>query len=338
MAMHRSAVPSRVRGTQPQPKWEDVIKHLEWRHWPEIRRKWASVQGLPAGVNTTIQHGIRELPSVVSVCEGQEQSIPWHIAQDVPGLREGLFIESYILLLKAINVAGGSQIHIDGGACGWSLSSGYHAAFFAAKAICGLLGVSLIELDRSIAVDVWAPPEQLSSKQRKAGVAAVDRFLFVKWIKSRVDHEPVWKMFQRLLRVTVIDAGLWPAPLVKFLTNCPSDAFAAHRNRLHYQNHYWPFPKELTGFDPQADFGRPRRSMSFEEQLNGLEATEDYPIVLGFALCWMGTVLFADLAQLIVGLALNANILNSALEQACNERYRSYRDVSFCTLLSAVAR
>lgn len=80
------------------------------------------------------------------------------------GLREGILVEGLSLLYKSANVLAGATVHVERGMCSWSISSAYHAAFFAMKGIVHLLGAAFVKTDTTFIVDVWPPPEQLSSK------------------------------------------------------------------------------------------------------------------------------------------------------------------------------
>lgn len=313
-----------------RPKWEHVIKHLDSRRWEDLRKKWASVAAFSGGIALPAAHGLSDLDSVRTVCENLDVSEPFRHEEDVPGLREGVLIESFALLLKALNVSGGAQMHLSSGVCGWSISSGYHSAFFAAKAICGMLGVALVEFDKTVLVDVWTSPATLSSKKRKAGLVPRERVMFIKWSNSRVDHEPVWKMLIRLLRVTDTPESLWPTSIVHFLKNCQADVFAYHRNRLHYENRYWPFPEELlSGFLVREGFGEIKQSKSVKTHIGELVSTEEFSIILGYVMTWMAIVLFADLAGLISGLSANCAVLKGALNQVYNARLKAFHAYGF---------
>ncbi len=315
----------------PPKKWEDAIKHILRRDWNAIRHKWSGVSGLARKITLPIEHGIGDLQTLKAACAGHEQCVPWSV-ENVAGVREGIMIESYVLLLKAMNVLGGAQLHIDQGACAWSLSSGYHASFFAAKSICGLFGVALVELDRTVLIDAWTPPDDLPRKKRYASVTSPDKILLYKWRKSRVDHEPVWKMFQRILRVSAVENSLWPRPVTDFLMQCQSDSFASHRNRLHYENHYWPFCDELSCFEIRDSFARLEKVGGFNEKIDRLIDADDFSVVLGFALCWLANVLFSDLSRHARGLEENAQQLEASLSQAYHQRFRDYRDDGFLRL------
>lgn len=307
--------------------WERFIQLIEKRKWDNVITNWRGVQfELPESLR--IEHEIAELVPVHNAIKQIENEQVPVFFDDIESLREGLLLESYILLLKALNVAGGAHLHIDAGACGWSITSGYHSAFYAAKAIMGMWGVSLIELDKTYLLDVWAPPPKLSSKElKRLQIKPTERFMLAKWVRSRVDHQPVWQLFQRVIRVASADENIWPKDLISFLRTRAADSFASDRNLLHYSNHYWPFPEELKGYKkPIAFCGKicERPAKDFMEEAYESNDANEWSILLGHALCWLGCEMFDSISYGSHVLKQAMEILNVAKQDAFHPKIATY--------------
>jgi hypothetical protein len=298
--------------------WIPKAEKLTRREWSRLIESWYEVEGLGTSLPVPVSDHVSQLPTFRNLVVEYRENDP-HEVLDVPGLRAAVMSEANMLLLKAISVLGGAQIHVLSGACGWSLSSGYHAAFFACKAILNLFGVTFIELDKTFLVDVWHAPEALSTKRQRRGEVAPFRTLIIKTSKARLDHQPIWGFFQRMLRQVMVDPALWSQEIISLLLNLDDDHFARQRNQLHYQAGYWPEPPELDafcridGFASQADILDLHNDCTVGER--------DFSVRLGYLCVWLGIQLFSSLNGLPV-LDLAYQRQRRALNQECHSLYR----------------
>jgi len=272
--------------------WDSKAGKIGKRDWDDIREKW--IRWLPTQINPP-SHAIAELANLELAVSGMSVHNNRKV-DEVDGLREAMFLEGVFLLRKAANALAGAQVHIGAGLCSWSLSGAYHAAFFAMKSVQHFLGFAVPDLNGSgHLVDVWPTPEDQSSNARRRGEQPEQKMLFVKLGQRRVEHQPMWAFFQRLLRITAIDAEIWPTAMVQRLTDFDCDDFARQRNRIHYRDTFWPFPDDLSDCVLRDGFGECAKGVSVFDALD-LD-NDSFSILLGFSLLWMSAQLLRDLAK-----------------------------------------
>lgn len=306
---------ARMANTWWTPKAEKLTK----REWERIAEQWYQVDGLGAVLPVPPADSIKDLPDFSAHVAGFKENVPNETIA-IPGLRSGVIFEANMLLLKAINVLGGAQLHVANGACCWSLSSGYHAAFFASKAILHLFGVTFIELDKTFLVDVWHAPERQSKKSQRRGDTAPFRTLIIKTPKTRLDHQPIWAFFQRMLRQVLVDAEIWPIEIVELLKGLQDDEFAGQRNRLHYEPCFWPEPAELDVFSRLEGFGSQHDILDLHNDCDA--DVRDFSVRLGYLCVWLALQLFSSLTEMPVFVSAYQRQLR-ALEQECHALYRT---------------
>lgn len=282
--------------------WEAKEEKLRQRNWGELKGEWLPYVAPDIVECEFSEHTISELPQLRPVVENAKHGVDVEV-ENVPGLRDGILREGVLMLKKASNAMAGAFVHVDFGMCSWSLSSAYHAAFFAMKAIQHFLGFAVVEFDKSFMIDVWPPPEPLSSKRKKRGETPMRKMLFVKLQQNRLEHQPMWAFFERLIRITTVDDSVWPSSVTNSLARLESGDFAGQRNRLHYRNSAWPFPEDINRCVRQAGFGGIADSEEF------LDADRsDFSVVLAVVLLWMGGQLLQDMAK-------SSNVIRTVWEQ-----------------------
>lgn len=226
---------------------------------------------------------------------------------DIAGVRSGILHESIYLLHKAVHVLGSSLIHASTGMCTWSLSSGYHSAFFAVKAVSGLLGVSIVEFqNKTFLVDAWGMPRNLRKKKWP-------QILLVRM--DRAEQRHVWGTFQRLLDKTDGLNGACPDWLRRVLKNSNFRDFGRQRNNLHYHNNVW-YHSDLHKCQKQGGFASARVAEISLEQ-------PDFSIQLACGLVRMGSRLLADLAEASSSrvLRLESALIDQWLDEPFNAAY-----------------
>lgn len=236
------------------PWWQVKTEKVSQRFWSDIREGWVNNAPLTLDLSQRLEHSISELPSVIALDEALKIDVP-QVHQEISELRRNVLVEAIFLAKKATSVLAASQHHVLHGYCSWSLSSAYQAAFFAAKSILYLLGIAFAERQNTILVDVWPLPEKLSTKARKRGESPRQLILAIKLKAQRLEHQPIWGFFLRAIRVSEVEASIWPANFVGLLRDLREDQFAVQRNALHYKNVYWPFPGDLEAIAHRDGFG-----------------------------------------------------------------------------------
>jgi hypothetical protein len=158
---------------------------------------------------------------------------------NLKGLHELVLRESIFMLHKAWHVLGAAEQHAANGQPTWAQSSGYHAAFFAAKATFGLLGHALIEhANRMCLVRLF--PFESRSKTQGGPIHAPDSAEVI-YLDKSFTHREIWELYKRVLNTTGVAEEIWPSDTTTFLKLLPTEEFAAERNSLHYQSDAWIF-------------------------------------------------------------------------------------------------
>src|SRR5262249_42040472 len=90
--------------------------------------------------------------------------------REIPGLRQEVFREAIFLLHKASSVVGAAQKQVKSGMLTWALSDAYRGAFFALKALFGILGIFFVGVgDRHYMIDIWPGPKKGERQRRRRG-------------------------------------------------------------------------------------------------------------------------------------------------------------------------
>lgn len=235
-----------------------------------------------------------------------------HTRTVVPGLREIVFHEAIYFLHKASHVIGCSEIHANAGAHTWSLSQAYQGSYFAAKAICYLLGGLLAENDRKsgIVIDIW--PDLTGTSD--LGLVTDTRVAF--WFyKKRPGHVHMWQIFQHLLRVTKVDA--WPREYVDALIALVPADFSQQRNILHYDGGSWIFD-DLFEFVANDSYGVVK-----DRFINGFPYDEhsDFTFVLAQIIFRMALLLLEEIRTVTNKIEPEMELINKRLTKIYHPYY-----------------
>lgn len=240
--------------------------------------------------------------------------------EEIPGLRESAFWESTFLLHKASHVIGAAEFHADNGILTWSLSSAYHGGLFAAKAIMGLLGISIPEYNgRVIVVDFFPEPRKLSSRERKLRLEPEPEMEFY-LAGKRFDHASIWQTFLRVIRVSKVE--VWDDEVIGYFRNLNVSAFAHQRNRIHYWNHFWLL-NDLHNRLADDNFGLDTNRLTTKSFSNSDEA--DFSLLVCQILLRLGYLLLNDVGsyskKVKKELALFSGNLNDVKHPKYNRNY-----------------
>lgn len=295
--------------------FEKKLKRIDHRNWETIRGEW--FQYLP-NIQIPGQAPDFEISEIIGL-----DDIILKIPDDgeykfeLLGLREAIFHEGIYLLHKAMHVLGSAEVHINNGILSWSLSSGYHSAFFAVRAIICFLGISIAEVnDKMILIDIWPEPEKLSKTKMKKGYTPKAETKFLRM--PRLQHFHIWEIFQRILRVLTID--IWEQNFINFLITLKPKEFAWQRNTLHYKNNKWMF----------NDLHNPINNPSFSVRKNLIEdietidpTSDDFSVILGYLLSNFGYLLLKDIASNVPIISGEFELIKNTLTQSSYTRFIS---------------
>jgi hypothetical protein len=122
----------------------------------------------------------------------------------------------------------------------WSMFNAYHSGFLGAKGLMALLGIALPNLPNGgqLFIDVYPEPEPKKSK-KSAGPARseFEEFVVVR-LAGPVDHEDLWEMFQRVLRLAEVE--VWSSRIWGELIQVQHERISRSRNRFLYRAAFWP--------------------------------------------------------------------------------------------------
>lgn len=294
------------------------IDSFKRRRWEHIRSNWLLHIPYLTSVGDIPQSAVAEVAdfdavALALISENQQNPASPLISADeeLLGLREAVFSESLFLLHKARHVVGAAEFHVRDGLQTWALANAYQGAFFAAKAILGFLGASFPEYNsRTIAIDLFPGP-----------VARADQYLFcsLHYIGNRMEHRPIWDIFQRLLGVSIVE--VWPKHIVNKLKSIESKNFALQRNHIHYRNNGWLL-NDLNDFLFSDDFGDSNswnRGLDFDR--------DDISMAIALSVLKMGLLLVQDLEKSSAKLTPELQLFSNCVE---NGRHPIYGNLLRC--------
>lgn len=286
-----------VMANKRKPWWERRESDLQARSWLELRDIWLASCPPEREAGVLPEIAVAELPSVTTVApelaaQGRKAGYARTLRNDIEGVKTGVLLEGVALLHKAANVAGAGQVDFSAGLRTWSISTCYQAAMFAARSLMCLLGVVVAEVENDVfIVDVCSRDRKSGARRRPSRTEVL-----ISWACSgRVEHRPIWSLLMRLLRVTKIDASIWPARWVAALASKQVSEFGRQRNRLHYKPSAWLFD-DLHELVPAEQFGCFGGRLRSGEVLDEADV-DDFTVALAFVLVRMAALLLDDLAR-----------------------------------------
>lgn len=295
--------------------FDKKLKRIDYRIWDKISAKWLA-NNLPNIQNPgqAPEFEISDFPGLDTVVNMVPDT--GEHKDDLIGLRNAIFHEGIYLFYKSLNVSGATEIHIDNGILSWSLSSGYHSAFFAAKSIMCFLGVTFTSVDNEmVMIDVWPEPEKISKTKISNGVIPEQKMKFVKM--PRLDHHKIWMAFQRILRTLTID--IWEENYLYFLKNIDPKHFAKQRNYMHYRNNHWQFKdlhEQLYLSDFSLKYNLVEDIVSFDQD------SDDFSIILSYVLLYLSFLLLKDITDQAPLIQDEFNLINTSLTESWHSKFR----------------
>lgn len=296
--------------------WERSGDSLRRRSWVQLKDVWLTSPFDTYEIGALPDESVEDASLLRENVESLRKSAtePRRIyLDDVPGLRWAVLREGVALLHKAANVLAAAQNDFGIGFRSWSISTSYHAAFFAMRALCSIFGVVVASVSNAVVlVDVCA-----EEKNQKAGVPK--RTLIYLADYGTATHQALWYLFQRLLRITAVPIDLWGTLWAGALVQLDPADFARQRNRLHYQPHEWPFD-DIRTLLPVGTFG------TFDGRIaEALEDPdrEDFTVALSFVLVRMTTSLLHDLGSSLPSIREEMVLLGNWQAVDQNSHYRA---------------
>jgi len=297
--------------------WERCEDSLRARSWLQLRDMWVSCSLGDHAPGTLPSTGVEEsleLRTQALIVKALDENPQRTYLDDIPGVRSGVLLEGIALLHKAANVATAGQNDFEVGFRSWSVSTCYHASYFAMRSLCCLLGMVVVSIDGSTyVIDVCA-----EEKKHKAGRPKKE--LIYRAASGQATHQALWYLFQRLLRVTAVPAEIWPPEWAGALKRLDASDFARQRNDIHYQSNSWPFADDLRALAPIVTHGTFGGKVC--EALDDADR-DDFTVALSFVLLRMASQLLSDLAVDLSVVEREAGLLFDWQDVAQNSHYRA---------------
>lgn len=297
--------------------WESKIKKIFPRSWDELKERWLDYIPDFGESGCAPEQEITDSITFLSEVEKIKNNQPHSVSDDMPEVRSATIHQGIFLLHKAANVIAASQIHIREGIKSWSLSSAYQAAFFSMKAVLHFLGAIVIQVPERgyFLIDLWS--EEVAKKSR----IRTRSYRVIKIIKAkRFEHQQMWALFQRMLRVTKFAEKIITAENIASMQSLKITDFARQRNRLHYKT-TWIF-EDIHSYIFDQDFGVFNNDLSDGSALEDPNR-DDFSLALGFILVRMGCQMLLDIAELSPPIKSELNLLSLWFDKDCNHLYKS---------------
>lgn len=271
-----------------------IKKYVAHRSWQNLLSGWLTSLPELESPGLAPEYGLDDyypLQSFLGSCSSDETFL-----KEVEGLRALIFHEGLFLLHKSSHVIGAAEHHADKGILTWSLSSAYQGALFGAMAIMRFLGVAtVVENKNHWLVDLYPEPPKLPSRDRKLKVRLSPMTLFLR-LGSRVEHRHLWRIFQRLMRVSRFEEQDIINKVAGAFSKSNFDVrdFARQRNALHYEARAWFF-QDMHTFTLNPTFGLREALSDSDLQFNHLES--DFTMLLAMAILYVGISLLDSIAS-----------------------------------------
>lgn len=218
---------------------EHKLDKIKKRTWNVVRDAW--MEDIPAFTvpGARPDPGLEKLPTLQAVNLPQIDDLPVRIL-DIEGIRRNALWEAVFLFHKCSHANLAAQRLGEQGMHSWCMFNAYHSAYLGAKGIVELLGVALPSLNgRQVLIDLFPEPSKQPKKTSTAHISVSSRFQEFQIIRlDRLDQQGLWAVFQRVLRISVIDC--WNGNLYKELINIQCKKITSPRNSFLYKAHFWP--------------------------------------------------------------------------------------------------
>ena len=290
---------------------------IDDRDWLVIRISWIDHVPDFSEPGSPPESLLAELPALDEKVASIPKTQTKIIEDNLPGLRQGVLHEGIYLFHKAAHTFGASLVHVERGMCTWSLSSAYHSAYFAMKAILCLLGVAIVESQRgNFLIDVWHTPDK-HRRRKKPPVVFI-------YNSGKIEHGQLWACFQRALKKTINCESICGQLFLSHLTDLDPEQFARQRNDLHYQTNAWSC-RDLHACLVQENFGKVTQT--------GLDFGQpDFLLALACGLIHMGHRMIGQLGESSKPILGEKALIDAWLNQPFNRLYRENSDIIASTL------
>lgn len=210
------------------------------RRWDKIRDSWIAfvplieAGGKPPPEELLLANALEALFPSGAPQKGAVSSLEGFPRAELP---EIVLREAIYWLHKATHVLGASEKHIEDGLPTWSLSAGYQAAFFAARAVLAFHGIAVGEHDgASFVIDLCRDSRGVPSA-RMDSLGAFNEEVSFRSTGYLFGHKEIWSLFQRLLRI--VKHTCWPEDYLVFYRELDLTDMSRQRHSLHYNLEYW---------------------------------------------------------------------------------------------------
>lgn len=227
--------------------------------WEYQRDNWLSIPLRISPPGSRPRRTVAELsgfPEVAADARGLPQN-EVAVKAVVDGIHSAVLHEAVFLLHKAWHVVGCAELHANAGYPTWSLSSGYHAAFFAAKSLIALAGFPLVPYQSGVVLLKMFPP------RRGRMQPPIQEDLTIQVVAlPHFQHRQVWHFYQRVLTQLRVGEQDWPSDTADYLRRVDVTTFTEERSAIHYRNSHWTY-EDLHRTQIIADFGSADRVLRY---------------------------------------------------------------------------
>lgn len=221
-------------------------RNIASRSWEKIRSGW--IEEIDFNIEDDIQRNppLKDYDSVCLVLDGINKEITL-INDDF--FYERAFREAILLYYKSLHVLKIVEHNSRSGNYTWMLVNAYYSAYFAAKSVLAICGVTPVQYQKKTFIfDCWG--EMNNNTQNVAKIV---------FCEHRFGHTDFWKLFERLINSLRCD---FTPKKLKYLTKKNfENQYDKFRNLLQYDAGYWtyddlyrglsynPFDSDLTLMD-----------------------------------------------------------------------------------------
>jgi hypothetical protein len=292
-----------------------TIKRIDPRNWDEIKAKWLSYSPTIYSPGEPPQDEIFSFVGLPDLLLKAKKNPEHH--EEVSGLRQEILREGFYFLHKSVHVCGCAISHLNNGILSWSISSAYQSSFFSLKGILCLLGLSFPRINNeTLLIDSFPKGQELTKSQIKKGITPLKEMKFIAFQKA-LGHEPLWEIFQRVLRV--LNIAILDEQVVNFLKNLNPKDFTKQRNSIHYKNSYWLIPEDLFHRIYNDDFGAKVDLINKLDQ--DIVDCDDLSVYISYLMLYIGLTLLKDLSEISNIAAEEFKLIQTTISEGIHNRY-----------------
>ena len=291
-----------------------ILNRIDSCEWEIVRDAWLEyvrdikpVGSKPHSALNAVD-GFREAADEA----GQLPANECFVRVTISGFHRVALHQGIYLLHKAWHVLGAAEAHAAEGLLSWSLSSAYHAAFFAAKANLIFLGYPFVEDSNNQILAKLFPTET----RRKGGMRQLEAVApeTVELTSTKhLQHREVWSLFQRALNVARVPN--WPSAAKKWLSLLKPADFASERNAIHYKPETWPYE------DLHVEVFNDNFGVALSENKRWEFPDGGFSLCLGLTVIELGVQLLRDLCEVAPVLQPELELFKETATKRRHPRY-----------------